>query len=522
MRFPGNSLRINILAQMAFLIVAAMLLISIVMLKFQEHEFIQGKLKQGKLLTQAIGQEFTDEWIHESRKGDSRVTPTMQRQAVLRLIQTAGFSGAVILDRQGTVVDTYGHSDREQGESFAQARQALVTGRGEVQFAGQMWGVLWLAYQKVIISAPLMQNNRVLGSLAVWGDLGNVYQRIRTSEKLVLIYILLNTLVLISVGLYLLSRSVVNPVHKLLQITEAFRKGESIPLLPDTSENEMGQLNRSLNLMLKRLDENKEELQAHISSLEKANEGIKRAQEELIRSEKLASVGRLATGIAHEIGNPMGIILGYMDLLKRGDLTREEREDFLDRVEVEITRINGIIRQLLDFSRPASGKPRETGIHQLIRGTLQMLKPQPLMADIQPKIVFDALEDVVWGDPDQLQQVFLNIMMNAADAMSSVPSDKQRLGKLLTISTRNMGDDIRIRFEDTGPGIPEECIDKLFDPFFTTKPPGKGTGLGLSVSYNIIRGLGGSIRAENNRGTGAAIVIDIPLHRAEEVRSTSD
>jgi len=509
LRFPLHSLRISILAQLAFLILAAMLLISVVMLTFQEHALIQDKLKQGRLLSLTLSLQFKEmrNAVAESRRGNPG--RALRKNEVSKLIRTAGFSGTSLMDHKGTVFFTSGPGGELRQKGIAQARQTLVTAKSTTRFSGQTWGVLWLASDSVIMSAPVLDGRRLLGSISVWSSLRDVYREIRRSEKLILIYILLNTLVLISVGLYLLSRSVVKPVHKLLHITEAFRKGESLPLFPDVSENEMGQLNRSLKMMLKRLEENREELQAHIASLEKANEEIRQTQAELIKSEKLASVGRLATGIAHEIGNPMGIILGYMDLLKRDDLTTPERQDFLSRVEREITRINGIIRQLLDFSRPAGGEPEETSVHEVILATLKMLEPQPLMAGTEPNIRFDAARDTIWADPNQLQQVFLNIIMNAADAMA--------VEKSLTIRTSTPGNTIRIQLEDTGTGIPEEDLDGIFDPFYSTKPPGKGTGLGLSVSYTIIKGLGGTIHAKNNPGSGVTITIDIPLYEGKDM-----
>jgi len=494
----------NILTQLMVLIVAAMLLTGIVMLKFEERDLIQGKLQMGDLLSRSLPLTFGDEWMRPGGKGHSSLSLAARKQEILGLIRGAGFQGALLVDREGTALFTSSPDGDESGMGLAQARHSLITGQRGVRFSGQGWGVLWPAHDKVTIATPLIEGKRLLGSIAVWGDLRPVYRKIRRSEKLVLIYILLNTMVLISVGLYLLSRTVVNPVNRLLRLTETFEKGESLPLFLDAGENEIGQLNRSLNLMLSRLDENKKELQAHITSLEEANAELKKTQQELIMSEKLASVGRLATGIAHEIGNPMGIILGYLDLLKRSDLSPDEKADFLERAESEITRINDIIRQLLDFSRPAGGEPVRVGLHELLDATIRILKPQPLMSDVQVDVSFDASHDSIWADPNQVQQVVLNVMLNAADAMHQE--------KRLTIETSNTPDRIRIRFKDTGSGIPEEDLGRIFDPFYTTKPPGEGTGLGLSVSHTIIRNLGGIIRAENNRGTGITVTIDIPLY----------
>jgi signal transduction histidine kinase len=245
--------------------------------------------------------------------------------------------------------------------------------------------------------------------------------------------------------------------------------------------------------------------------LEEANLEIKKAQDEIIKSEKMASAGRLATGVAHEIGNPLSIILGYLELLKRGDLKHEENKDFVERIESEVTRINQIIRELLDFSRPASAEHEEIEIHQLIMETVSLLKLQPMMDQIEIRQELDAIKDVVWAGMTQLKQVFLNIILNAADAMIDTESSDGLSSKALRIDTENEDDSIMISFTDTGIGISPEELGRIFDPFFTTKEPGKGTGLGLSVCYTIIEGLGGRIRAESVLGKGTEVIIAIPL-----------
>ena len=374
--------------------------------------------------------------------------------------------------------------------------------------------MIWFAHESVDVSAPILSEGRLTGSMAIRAGLDPIYEQLRRSESVTLLYIVVSTGILLLFGIYLLSRIIIKPIHRLLQVTETFKEGESIPPLSETERNEIGQLSRSLNLMLKRLEENKKDLQAHIASLEQANLEVKKAQAEILRSEKLASVGRLATGVAHEIGNPIGIILGYLELLKREDSSEEEKRDFLNRIESEITRINHIIRQLLDFSRSTGHEKRETPIHELITQTVNIMKPQPMTAHIETRLSFGAAQDTVWADPNQLQQVFLNIILNAADAMEQGESSQERVssGNTLTIMTRSVHESIEIRFTDTGPGIPPEALAHVFDPFFTTKEPGKGTGLGLSVCYRIIEELGGKIRAESQYGKGATIVIEIPSH----------
>jgi signal transduction histidine kinase len=223
-------------------------------------------------------------------------------------------------------------------------------------------------------------------------------------------------------------------------------------------------------------------------------------------------VGHLAAGIAHEIGNPIGIILGYLELITKGDLTKKDRDDFINRIGSEINRINQIIRQLLDFSRPSNGKPEETHAHTLIMNTLDILTPQPMMEDTRINLELNASSDKILADPNQLQQVFLNIVMNAADALGGKdPLEDNASGKELIMESNNTSDSIEIGFADNGPGLAEEELVRIFDPFYTTKDPGKGTGLGLSVSYRIVEGLGGTIRAESRMGKGTTITVTLPL-----------
>jgi signal transduction histidine kinase len=221
--------------------------------------------------------------------------------------------------------------------------------------------------------------------------------------------------------------------------------------------------------------------------------------------------------VAHEIGNPIGVVLGYLDLLKSNDLTESEMGDSLSRIESEITRINEIIRRLLDFSRPASGEPRSTSVHELLRETLQMVKPHAMMAHVEVVEAFDAPMDLIWADPNQIKQVFLNVIMNAADAMSETHgSESHEVRNTLTVSTSNPNGFIELRFADTGPGIPPEELDRVFDPFYTTKDPGRGTGLGLSVSYKIIDEAGGTILVESEIGKGTNFFVRIPLLNSED------
>lgn len=511
MRFPAYSLRTRILSSLTILIISAMLLINVVMMKFSERDLVQAKISTGRVLTRALGLNMGAGVVPTRRDMARQDSAVRFSRMVGQLLSTGGFSQALIINNRGNPVFSTGLSPKGREQGLSLAREALERGKGSVHFSGRTWGVLWPAHRTLWVSEPILIDGRTLGVVTTAAPLAPIYKTLRKSEKVILLYILMDTLILVLVGISLLSRVVVKPIHKLLKMTEEYKEGDISHLVSETSRNEIGSLSRSMSIMLKRLDENKKELKAHISSLEKANRSLKQAQNEIVRSEKLASVGRLAAGVSHEIGNPLGIILGYLGLIKKEDIADEEREDFLHRIETEVTRINQIIRQLLDFSRSSSGRPKKTHTHELILNTLDILKPQPMMEEIRVTPVLSASRDTVFTEPNQLQQVFLNIIMNVADAFSgNASSENQNSTKELVINSENIEKGIELRFTDNGPGIPEEELTRIFDPFYTTKEPGKGTGLGLYVCYRIVEDLKGAIRVESSPGKGTSVIVVLP------------
>jgi two-component system, NtrC family, sensor kinase len=508
-RIPVNSLKTGILAQLTFLILAAMLLINVVMIKLAERDLIQTRLRAGSLIALAVEQIIGQDLSGPLKKLPDLAGDPRLGAGLLRLLREGDYAHIVIVGREGEKLIAAGFAEDQEGYALSAAREAAATGMSSHHFSGTTWGVIWLSKSDLWISSPLSFQGRVLGGMSLSCSLIPVYETLRNSQKVILLYIFLDTLVLVMVGLVLLSRIVVKPIHQLLSLTAGYKEGDEVPAVAVGSRNEIGELTRSLHNMLRRLDENKKELRDHIASLEKANEELRQAQDEIIRSEKLASVGRLAAGIAHEIGNPIGIILGYLDLLRSGDIEEEEKKDFLGRIESEITRVNQIIKDLLDFSRPSSGELVQTHVHETLQNTLGMLAPQPMMEKVHSRLELTASDDVVLANPNRLQQVFLNILLNAADALAE--KGKREEERSITISSENSGEHIQVLFTDNGPGIAHDELAHIFDPFYTTKEPGRGTGLGLSVSYRIVESLGGTINAESALDRGTKITLSIPL-----------
>jgi len=520
LRFRLYSLRTGIVACLCLLIVSAMLLINVVMMRLAERDLIEARGRAGRLLVYGIGRMIEYEM---ARRGGSRGRVRLDvlfGEKIERFVRNGEFSRGLMVSAAGRRAFRIGPWHEDWQGLLLCCEEVLKSGQPLVRFSGKTWGVTWFRPKHLQVCGPIRYEDRLIGVAAVEADLDPVYQGLRKSERVVLGYIFLNAAILVLFGIYLLSRTVIQPIRKLVTITEKFDEWDSLISPNESSKSEFGQLFRSLKMMLKRLDANKQELEDHIASLKKANLEVKKAQDDIVRSEKMATAGRLATGVAHEIGNPLGIILGYVELLKRTDLSQEERKDFLGRLEAEVTRIHQIIRELLDFSRSSGVERQHTAVHELIVETVRMLQPQPMMAEIEIRQSLNAEKDVAKGAADQLKQVFLNVIINAADAMADTgsPAEEKR-SKVLAIETANQDGFIRVTFTDTGCGISEEVQDGVFDPFFTTKEPGKGTGLGLSVCYTILKGLGGAISVDSTPGKGATVIILLPL--SEEGRHKS-
>ncbi len=394
-------------------------------------------------------------------------------------------------------------------------KEVIKTGQSSIQDLGFTWAVFWWHPKAILVATPIKVDRQLHGAAAAVVPLSFIYEKLRSYNNPILIYILINTTILTLVGLYRIFRLYLRPIERIVRQADEFFEDGDLFFAFRHEDNELNRLSSSLNRMLERISSDKQVLQDTVSSLERANEELKQAQQEIIRAEKMASVGRLAAGIAHEIGNPIGIVLGYLDMLKQNDLDPDDKNDFLKRTEEEVQRINTVIRQLLDLARPKDYAFQNISLHEVIEDIVGVMSLQPIMTDIQTELNLRAQNDQVSGNADQLRQVFLNLLLNAADAIRT--EDKKMNGRIV-VRTAVVDDDnehqkpcLKLQFEDNGAGIGPEQIENIFDPFYTTKDPGKGTGLGLAVSFMIIEGLGGTIIAQSTLGQGTVFNIELPL-----------
>lgn len=321
----------------------------------------------------------------------------------------------------------------------------------------------------------------------------------------------------ISVVLCLILWNLVStPVSMLARGMERVAEGDLDHTINIRRRDEMGDLANSFNAMTADLKKAKNELMEWGTTLEKKvqekTEAIHRAQAQLIHSEKLASLGRMAAGVAHEINSPLtGIVTFGHLLLKKFSPGSQERED-IEVIIDQANRCSTIIKSLLGFARASAAEKALTNINDVLHSSINIVRNKADFFDIKLVTDFDPELLRVRADSSQLQQVFLNMIVNAADAMEGKGS--------LTLTTRNMsGDDqdfVEVEFKDTGPGISQENLEKLFEPFFTTKPVGKGTGLGLAVSHGIIQEHGGKIAVKTRLNEGSTFTIRLPGQREEK------
>jgi two-component system, NtrC family, sensor kinase len=295
---------------------------------------------------------------------------------------------------------------------------------------------------------------------------------------------------------FLLSQ-VLKPLGTLRAGAEAIGRGDLTHQVPVTGPDECGQLGDAFNQMSRSLLQSRNQLEA-------AHESLKSAQAQLIEKEKLSAVGEFVAGVTHELNNPLAVILGYAQLLGEEALSPDQG-GYLRHIVGGVERCRKITRGLLAFARQGPSERVHVQINDLLEETLGFLQFELRTSKISVVRQFEPRLPLVTADPQQLQQVFLNIMNNARQAM------EERGGNgMLTLTTRSAEDQVRIVIEDDGPGIRPEHLGRLFTPFFTTKPVGKGTGLGMSVSYGIVRKHGGEIRAESPPGSGARFTIELP------------
>jgi two-component system, NtrC family, sensor kinase len=326
------------------------------------------------------------------------------------------------------------------------------------------------------------------------------------------VLVLAAAVVVLSALLYLFGRTeVVEPVAALVEGTRRVARDELDVEVRVHAQGELGVLAACFNEMTRALRRLEDDLAGVMSNLEREVEArtadLRMAQETLVRAEKLSSLGKLSASIAHEINNPLAGILTFAKLVSRtlaegvpDEAQRAALQKNLALVERETQRCSAIVRNLLDFTRDRPMKPGPLDPRRAVDEVLSLVGNQAHTQGITLERDLAAVPDVL-ADFGQLRQAFLNIAVNACEAMGS--------SGRLRVSTRTHDGAVEIVFADTGPGIPPERMSQIFDPFFTTKE--KGTGLGLSVVYGIVERHGGVVDVKSEAGAGTTFTVRLPI-----------
>ncbi len=505
-----STVRVKIIAWVAVTLLLVITGMTFVLLDLTRNDLVEQLALRGEwaldTLVRQLDQGFPANGEGSGGMGDLeefvRRTPNMSQ-----------IEGGLLVDAKLRPLGCWGVARMEEATGDRVALARVVRTR---QAAHRMEGGQLLVYR------PYIREGQVLGALRLSLSLKLVWKIIGHYQRNVFQVILIESALILFLISLLLGALVLRPVEQLVHVAERIADGDLAYRVEVVHRGEIGRLARAFNQMLERLEEARENRDRHILDLEKAYRALKRTQAQLVASEKMASVGRLAAGIAHEIGNPLSAIQGYSEILLLEE-TDPERRIYLERTQLEAERITKIIRHLLEYSKPgktfAQDLPTPVDLRQVVERALELVKTQRSFSKFTLKTELAQSGPVVLGDEHQLTQLLINLLLNAQQAMGDrgeitvLTGEKESAANYAAEglwpdeppAVRETAGFLAVR--DKGPGIDPQDMDKLFEPFFTTKAPGHGTGLGLFVVHTIVEGLGGQVQIASRRGEGTCFVV---------------
>ncbi len=373
--------------------------------------------------------------------------------------------------------------------------------------------------------------------LAFW--VSHILQQWGLSLAFVILLLLAAVVLFVVLGNYLIEGWVLRPLAEMVTSAKSIAAGDVERRVPEEGPEEIAALARALNQLTDQLLQNQDRLAENIRSLDETNQRLSQAYSDLVQAEKMASLGHLAAGVAHEIGNPLGAVLGYLGLQKR----RGGDPELMEGMEREVRRIDRIVRGLLDYARPAGTAMESVNVNASVRRVVELLREQGWLVGVEVHLDLENDLPHITADPHRIDQVFINLLRNAESAMGgkgtiSITTRHERYQPEQTVAVRRSDDPpgvnyshlrrararsarsmrelkpqtevVRVTVADSGPGIPADILHSIFDPFFTTKDPGEGTGLGLAIVAGTVAELGGRVEASSPEGGGAVFNLWIP------------
>lgn len=498
MRTVRLSLTASILAFLTCMLLLAWLLFSTLAFKTSANDLYSQKGEYGRTLLSVFAAQLPD------------VVPTFPEGMIQAASPSAVFAQKLaddgvferlsLLDANGKIIFTVGKEPGDVYLPFSGSPQAQE--RGVVLQGGE-------AVTRVI---PVVRNGVTVGRAGIVLSLAAENERLQRSQKLFMAYFVIDFILLLGFGSYILSQIVVKPINRLLAATGKITGGQYGQQVHVSGSAELVRLAESFNDMSRSLFDKEQQVSEHVAALERANADLRQAREEAVHTEKMASIGLLAAGMAHEVGTPLASIMGYAELLSGEQPDDPVIQDYAQRITGDCNRIDRIVRGLLDFARPRGSAVEACDLSHLVSATLELLSQQGVFKRIKVSTQLGDHLPMALVDPHQLQQVLINLILNSRDALQdggklALRAKQDTCPPFLRQSSSCC---LRLDVMDSGEGIPEENLSHIFDPFFTTKPPGKGTGLGLAISARIIEAFGGRITVKSVPGTGSCFTLWLP------------
>ncbi len=530
-----RSLKFKVGINLAIALMAAMAVFIVLVIQYQRAQLVAQASEHVVQISQVISKSTRFAMLQNQPAYVDRILHDVVNQAGIDRVRIFNKDGRIIHSTYppeiGVKVDQkaeacfHCHQSEKPLERIPQDKRSRVFRSTDGQHL--------LANMDVIRNEPSCYNaachqhtkaQSVLGVLDVIYSLDTMDRTLRDSA-ITLGVLALGFVLLASLGIgILVHRLVYVPLRDLETGARRLAAGDLDHEIPVRSADELGQLAKSFNSMTAALGDSQRERATWARTLEqKVEERTKElrvAQAEAVRGEKLASVGLLAAGIAHELNNPLTGILTFSTLLRRKMQDGSPDAEDLDLVIQETKRCAAIIRRLLDFAREKKPEKKFADLNQIIDETERIIERPAHLRDIEIRKELDPSLPPVWVDADQIKQVVMNILVNAQQAIdkkgaitvrtSLAPEPKRADPKAPAVRM------VEIAIIDTGCGIPEKNLERIFDPFFSSKEVGKGTGLGLSVSHGIVRAHGGLIEVESTVGEGSTFRVYLPLEPDSE------
>ena len=479
---PG--LRTQLLVGLTVIILVAAVSVGVITVWTTRQQVIGIELDNGRLLGHGLSSVLAGA-MSDGHAASAKLQRVVASIAVSNSVQTIE-----VVDRRLNVLIRSGGSRASlaQGADLAAAintqQQVVRVLRGEKQI--------------LAVSTPIFVRGKLVGGVRLQILMGP--DRFGW-PRLFWVLMSINGVIVVLFVTGVLTRYVIRPVEAMQRAAARVTEGDLSVTLAEDGARELASLAGSFNTMTASVKDQLQRLELQASELATS-------REHLIRSEKLASVGRLAAGVAHEVGNPLQAIVGFTEILLKPGLDPEEQADLLRRIRGETQRIHVIIRELLDFARPVEDATERVDLQSVVEQSLQLVVPQQRFKEVQ--VVQQQLADLppVAANAQRLIQVLVNLLLNAADAMQGAQGTISVSGR--GADQQEGGRQVQLLVSNTGAPIPDQLRRRIFDPFFSTKEPGQGTGLGLAVAQSIMESFGGSLELDTEQ-EATTFVVNLPV-----------